>query len=522
MQESLYRKIIEESSYVYAYIRIVTDVAQNPVDFEFIEVNAAFTWIFSLSKEDIIGKKITDIFPEILQDDFNWIAAFGQIGLTGESQDFVQRVASTDRWFSIHAMSPEDGFVVIQAVDVSIEHERLLLQERVLSFTPTLLSVLDFEGKFLLVNDEWSRVFGYEQVTLTGANIMDYLHKHDWELTKKALVTLREEGVIYNFINRFRHQDGSYRSIEWRAYVSNGLVYGAAKDTTERLQEEKEKQRKLEVMNLLFEQSLTGICMFMLDSPVDWEHASDKEGMVEYVMQHQRIVRTNDAFLKMYNMTKKQILGVTVAEFFKHDLDRTRILWRNLLDSGRVRVESEVRRLDDSPLWVIGDYSTLYDSNGDIAGHFGMQLDISERRKSEIALGQSEQRYRLITEHASDVIWVYDITQKRFNYISHSVLNFMGYLPEELIPLSYSKVIHPEDSRKVREIIRVMVKEFEGIPKIKRDWKFQARHVKHDQSIVWADTSINFRFGDTQNIEIIGVSRDVTERKLYEEQILHH
>ena len=61
MQESLYRKIIEESSYVYAYIKRVNDEAQRPVDFEFIEVNAAFTCIFSLSKEDIIGKKITDM-----------------------------------------------------------------------------------------------------------------------------------------------------------------------------------------------------------------------------------------------------------------------------------------------------------------------------------------------------------------------------------------------------------------------------------------------------------------------------
>ncbi len=514
MQGDIHRKIIEGSSYIYAYIKTVTDGTGTPVDFEFIEVNAAFTSLFSLQKEHLIGKRVTDIFPRILQDGFDWITVLGRVGLTGKDQDFVQRVPQADTWFRIHAMSPEQGFVALQA-------ERLLLQESMLSCTPALLCVLNFAGKFLLVSDEWSRVFGYEKITLLDSNIMDYLHDHDREVTKTSLALLHQEGVSHKFINRFRHLDGSYRTLAWQVYVSKGLMYGTAKDTTKRSQNEEVKQSELEIMNLFFEQALTGLCMFLLDAPVDWDQASDKKSMVDYIMQHQRIVRTNDAFLKMYKTTKEQILKMTVAEFFKHDPSAARKLWRNLLDSGRVRMESEARRLDGSLLWVMGDYSTLYDSKGRITGHFGMQLDISERKKSEIALAHSEQRYRLITEHASDVIWVYDVKKKCFNYISHSVFNFMGYMPDDIISLSYSELIHPEDCEKVRKTLRTMIKEFRRNPELKRDWKFQARHIKRDKSIAWADSSINFRFGDTENIEVIGVSRDVTEHKLYEEQILH-
>lgn len=521
MLGEFYRNIVTKSSYAYAYIKIITDEKQTAIDCEFIEVNEAFVRLLSLPGETFVGKRITDLAPHVLQSESNLITILGRIGLTGRSQDFIHKIENQDRWVSIRAMSPEIDFVAIQAVDVSKEIKRLDLYENLISFTPTLLAIMSFDGTFILANNEWTRIFGYQKVSLLGSNITDYIDPQEKSLLKKVHVALYNEEVVQNFIHRFRHLDGSYRFIEWQAYVSNNLVYGAAKDVTERIKKEKQKQRELDLMNLLFDQTLTGMCMLMLDSPVDWEHASDKEATLNYVMQHQRVVRTNQAFLTMYQTTAKQITGVTVAELYKHNLKAAKKLWRKLLDKGRVKVESEVGRLDGSLLWVMGDYSTLYDHKGLVAGHFGMQLDISDRKASEIALAQSEHLYRLITEHASDVIWVYNITKKKFNYISPSAFNFLGYRPDELISIPFSGVIHPDDIENVQRKLGLMIKEFCETPKVNGNWKIQMRHIRSDEAVVWADSSINFRYGEAGNIEIIGVSRDITERKLYEEKILH-
>lgn len=521
MDEAFYRRIIAESSYGYAYIKVLSDAHEVPVDFEFVEVNAAFAYLFTLDSDSFPGKRTRDLFPEGITSDFNWITTVGRIGLTGRRQNFVQHLDKSDRWISVRAFCPEPGFIVLQVVDISHEIKRLRIHEGIFNLTPILLCVIDFDGKIIMANDEWTVSLGYPKQALLNAHIYDYIHPNDIESTTAMMKELGEDRVIRNFVNRYLAFDGSYHSLEWRAHVSDGLVYGAARDITDKLAADKQKQRELDLMNLLFDQTLTGMYMMMLDEPVDWRHSVDKDATLEYILSHQRVVRTNQALLDQYRATKDQVIGKTSLEFFKTDMDDVRKAWRKLLDQGRINFETQERRMDGSPLWTVGDYSCIYDSKGRVVGHFGMQLDMTERKEGAVALEKSERMYRLMAEHASDVIWVFDMMNKTFSYMSPSVKQFLGYSPEELMALPFGTSLHPADIAPTVHRLRRMILEFKRNPGPQNKWTFQVRHRKADGTIIWADASINFRYTETGSIEAIGVSRDVTSRKLNEEKILH-
>ncbi|WP_422477790.1 sensor domain-containing diguanylate cyclase/phosphohydrolase [Pleomorphochaeta sp. DL1XJH-081] len=521
VDKEFYRKIIIESSIGYAYAAVVTDNDGNPTDLSLIEVNDALAKLVGMQKTDFEGKNLSTCLPQIQGNEFNWIASVGRVGLTGISQHVVQRVDYVDRWFSVRVSCPEKGKIVVLINDVTAEVKRTRLYEGIVNLTPVLIFVIDFEGKIIIANDEWTHILGYPKQSLLGSHVFDYIHPEDIESTVKVMEDLDENRVIRNFVNRYRNFEGSFRSLEWRAHVSDGLIYGSARDITERMATEKQKQRELDLMNLLFDQTLTGMFMMMLEEPVDWDQASDKDALLDSMMEDLLLVKTNQAFLEQFGTNAEHVAGMSLSELFSNNLETTKQVWRELMDQGKTSQEFEGRKFDGTPIWIRGDYHCLYNSKRQIVGNFGMQLDISDRRLSEVALKRSERRYRLIAEHASDVIWVYDVEKRAFVYLSPSVRQFLGYEPEELIEKPVEFSLYPQDVERIKKKLGHMILEFSKHPKLEKRWKLQMRQVKRDGSVIWAEASINFRLKRSQKVEAIGVSRDVTTRKRNEERILH-
>jgi PAS domain S-box-containing protein len=135
------------------------------------------------------------------------------------------------------------------------------------------------------------------------------------------------------------------------------------------------------MLELFFSQSLDGFFFMMLDKPIRWDAGSDKESVLDYVFQHQRITKINDAMLRQYGASPDQFLGRTPTDLFAHDLAHGRDLWRRMFDAGRLHVESDERRIDGTPICIEGDYICFYDAQGRITGHFGIQRDVTERTR---------------------------------------------------------------------------------------------------------------------------------------------
>jgi PAS domain S-box-containing protein len=161
-----------------------------------------------------------------------------------------------------------------------------------------------------------------------------------------------------------------------------------------------ESQRLLE---LFFAQSLDGFFFMMLDEPLRWDSATDKDALLEWVFEHQRITRVNDAMAAMYGARPEQLVGLTPAVMFAHDPGHGRRVWREFFDAGRLHIETDERRLDGDPVWVEGDYICLYAPDGRIIGHFGIQRDITARRRHDEEVRRSREELRALAARLQSV-----------------------------------------------------------------------------------------------------------------------
>jgi len=106
-----------------------------------------------------------------------------------------------------------------------------------------LLIIRDLEGQVLKASDSWRTALGYPPEEMQGQPLLRLVHPHDLPDTLNSVqeVVLRRAGdPVLGFINRYRHKDGHYRTLEWRAQRFGDRIYGMARDVTDRVAAERE------------------------------------------------------------------------------------------------------------------------------------------------------------------------------------------------------------------------------------------------------------------------------------------
>jgi len=100
-----------------------------------------------------------------------------------------------------------------------------------------LICTASFDGYFVELNPAWSEVLGYELHELTRRPFVEFIHPDDLERTLAEVGKQAQQGyLVFNFQNRYRHADGSYRWLEWTSHPDDetGLMFAVARDITER------------------------------------------------------------------------------------------------------------------------------------------------------------------------------------------------------------------------------------------------------------------------------------------------
>ncbi len=184
---------------------------------------------------------------------------------------------------------------------------------------------------------------------------------------------------------------------------------------------------------------------------------------------------------------------------------------RILMEHGELlNFECRIARRDGSVFWASHCTRAVRDDEGRVLHFQGFLIDISERKRTEEALIESEKRYRHITENMTDIVTETD-AGGNIIYTSPSHRTLLGDEPEEVLGRSSFDRVHPED----RE--RIATKYLEGI-RTKTDHEMEYRYRHADGHYVWLRSSGHSFYDASGNLTgIIINSNDITERKRAEE-----
>jgi PAS domain S-box-containing protein len=193
------------------------------------------------------------------------------------------------------------------------------------------------------------------------------------------------------------------------------------------------------------------------------------------------------------------------AEYYADD--------QSVIKTGRPVLNKEEFMIDKEGKghWVSTSKLPLRDAQGRIIGLVGVGREISERKDAEIALRESEQKFRALVEGSAAAIWIHDTS--RFHYANPAGLAMAGYTAEELYQLAPIDIVH----RDFRVSVMKQSKERMEGKEVPKHYEYQI--LKKTGEAIWIDFSgalINY----DGKPAIIASAYDITERKNLEEQLL--
>jgi len=170
--------------------------------------------------------------------------------------------------------------------------------------------------------------------------------------------------------------------------------------------------------------------------------------------------------------------------------------------------------------------ATLYQSVSDLKDALeertnALGREMAERIQAEEERRKSDEKYRIVAERVTDVIWIMDPETGRFTYISPSVRRLLGYSAEEMATVPLQKILTPEALEKsMRILAEETAREASGDADPERSGTFELDHVPRNGPAFPAEVTTSFlRDASGRITGVLGVTRDVRERKRLESQL---
>jgi PAS domain S-box-containing protein len=244
----------------------------------------------------------------------------------------------------------------------------------------------------------------------------------------------------------------------------------------------------------------------LIDNLPDYIYVKDAEG--RFVIANMAVVR------QMGLTTLDELVGKTDFDFFPHELaERYYAEEQVIIQSGHALYDYEGPTVDaGEERWVSTTKVPLRDAQGEVMGFVGLGRDITERKRAEAALRESEARYRALIESQTDLISRYrpDTT---LTFVNDAYCQFYGKTREELIGHSYLFMITPE----FRELVR---KETENMVRDPRPVGGEYLNYRQDGMECWIHWGVRGIVDENGRVvELQAVGHDITDRKRAEAQL---
>jgi PAS domain S-box-containing protein len=136
-----YKDLFERMINAFAYHKIILDDNGKPIDYKFLEANKAFEKMTGLKKEEIIGKKVTEVLPNIKEDPTDWVSKYGDVALTGRELRMESYSEALKKWFLVYAYPPENGHFAVLFDDITKQKETEFYLQQIIRLYSVLSNV---------------------------------------------------------------------------------------------------------------------------------------------------------------------------------------------------------------------------------------------------------------------------------------------------------------------------------------------------------------------------------------------
>lgn len=409
--EGHYRMLFTNMTEAFFLAKIIYDKNGKPCDYRFLEVNPAYELNMGIKKEQILGKTVLEVFPNVNP---MVLEKYREVAVSGKPMHFEIFSHAVNKHFEVYAFSHEKGEFAVILRDITERKEAeaklketldnldKLVKERTAELEKAYNLLKESEERYRIVVERTEQlVYDYDLRTdkggwtgaieeITGhiaeefqkfdrAVWIENIHPDDRENIIKCIREARKTGKTFQEELRFRKKDGNYIYIENSGVFllnEKGIPYrslGVIKDVTERklaqqkLQQSEEKYRS-------FIQNFKGIA-FQLDKDLNLEfiHGAVKEitGYTEEEL--------------VFDGWKQAILPEDLDLLLKENKKA------RSLDNYHGEFDYRIRSKDGSIKWVHDIHQKIPGKNGKAEVYTGIIYDITEKKEAEEALAKIDE-----------------------------------------------------------------------------------------------------------------------------------
>lgn len=227
-----------------------------------------------------------------------------------------------------------------------------------------------------------------------------------------------------------------------------------------------------------------------------------------------RYIRINQVFADINGLTIEEHLGRKFGEVLPAMAAEFELHLQRVLDTGEpllnVEISGKTRGQEERYGYWLGNYYPVNNAMGETVGIGIILADVTAAKQTEVALRESEERFRAMFNQASVGIALIAL-DGRFIQVNAALCEITGYSHEELIQLNFQEITHPDDLEIDWENARrVLAKEISG-------YSLEKRYIRKNGSIVWVNLTSSAVWDDNgQPKYALGIIEDISERKRVE------